>query len=74
MPSPTPTQIPLQHQVELIKVGPKFILAVDGQARLIRGINYNVNYTALPDDTKRKYHLRDFKIMHDAGINADHAF
>jgi hypothetical protein len=70
LPSPTPTQFPLVHQTELIKVGPKFILAVDGQARFIKGMNYNVNYTALPDDAKRKYHLRDFKIMRDAGINA----
>jgi hypothetical protein len=69
-PSPTPTQIPMQHQVELHKNDSKFSLVVDGQPRFIKGINYNVNYTALADEIKRKYHTRDFKIMRDAGVNA----
>ena len=33
-------------------------------------MNYNVNYTALDEETQRKLHRRDFQIMRDAGVNA----
>ena len=70
---PTPTAEPtrvLQRKVVLIRVGKKFSLLVNGCATYVDGLNYNVNYTALADDVKRKFHNRDFKIMRDAGVNA----
>ncbi len=66
-PSPTvtrPTHVQVQRQ------NGKFILLVNGQPTVIKGMNYNVNYTALPEEIKRKRHQRDFRIMHDAGVNA----
>ncbi len=33
-------------------------------------MNYNVNYTELSEDTRRKLHRRDFQILRDAGVNA----
>jgi beta-galactosidase/beta-glucuronidase len=33
-------------------------------------MNYNINYTVLPQDTQLKLHRRDFQIMRDAGVNA----
>ncbi|MGB8646752.1 MAG: hypothetical protein WCF84_16040, partial [Anaerolineae bacterium] len=45
-------------------------LAVNGRPVTLIGMNYNVNYTALPAETKRKLHERDFRILRDAGVNA----
>ncbi len=70
-PTPVPTATPIrERRVELQKSGTTFSLVVNNHPTYIRGLNYNVNYTALPDDLKRKYHQRDFQIMRDAGINA----
>ncbi len=68
-PSATPTPV-RQRQVELQRAGKKFSLAVNGRPTYVTGLNYNVNYTALPDDVKRKFHKRDFQIMRNAGVNA----
>lgn len=46
------------------------ILTVNGQPRIMTGMNYNVNYTLLPEDVKRARHRRDFEIMRAAGVNA----
>ena len=32
-------------------------------------MNYNVNYTHLPEDEQRKLHRRDFQTLSDAGVN-----
>ena len=70
-PTPTPDPTPnRQRQVALKRDGNKFSLLVNGNPTYITGLNYNVNYTALPDDVKRKFHNRDFKIMQNAGVNA----
>jgi hypothetical protein len=73
LPSLTPTSVPTQvrqRQVELKRTGNKFSLVVNGCPTYVAGLNYNVNYTALPDDVKRKLHQRDFQIMQNAGVNA----
>ncbi len=67
-PTPVPTQV-RQRQVELQRTGKKFSLLVNGRSTYVTGLNYNVNYTALPDDVKRKFHKRDFQIMRNAGVN-----
>ena len=67
--TPEPTKI-RQRQVTLKRDGKKFLLLMNGSSTYIAGLNYNVNYTALPDDVKRKFHNRDFKIMQNAGVNA----
>jgi hypothetical protein len=46
------------------------LLTVNGQPVTITGMNYNVNYTQLPAETKLALHRRDFQIMKDAGVNA----
>jgi hypothetical protein len=66
-PSPTPTS---PTKVKVRRVGDRFALTVNRQLTTITGMNYNVNYTALPDDVKRKRHRRDFQILRDAGVNA----
>ena len=69
-PTPSPTATPVRgRRVELNKNGTRFSLIVNGRPTYVQGLNYNVNYTALPNDIKRKYHHRDFQIMRDAGIN-----
>ncbi|MBI3912774.1 MAG: hypothetical protein HY327_01065 [Chloroflexi bacterium] len=71
VPSPTATTTPiLQRQIELRRIGNKFTFVVNGRPTYLAGINYNVNYTALQADVKRKYHQRDFQLMKNAGINA----
>ena len=50
--------------------GDQFMLMVNGRPTYITGMNYNINYTELPEDTQLKLHRRDFKIMRDAGVNA----
>jgi hypothetical protein len=66
---PSPTQV-RQGRVELMRDGKKFTLVVNGYPTYVKGMNYNVNYTELPDDVKRKFHQRDFQIMRNAGVNA----
>lgn len=69
--SPTPSPAPLRPtQVAVHRVNGKFALVVNRQRTLIKGMNYNVNYTALPGDMKQRQHRRDFRIMRDAGVNA----
>ncbi len=69
--SPTPSPTPIRPtQVQVRRVEGKFALMVNGQRTLVKGMNYNVNYTALPDPVKRRRHRRDFRIMRDAGVNA----
>lgn len=66
---PSPTQV-RSRRVELMRDGKKFTLVVDGSPTYVKGLNYNVNYTGLADDVKRKFHQRDFQIMRNAGVNA----
>ncbi len=65
--SPTPMQ---PTHVEVRRVEGKFRLLVNGQPTTVTGMNYNVNYTALPDEVKRRRHRRDFRVMRDARVNA----
>lgn len=67
--TPAPTQI-RQRIVELKRANNKFALVVNDRPVYLKGVNYNVNYTALADDLKRKFHHRDFEIMQNAGVNA----
>jgi hypothetical protein len=53
-----------------IQPKPALRLLVNGQARPLIGMNYNVNYTLLPPETRKARHERDFKILRDAGVNA----
>lgn len=80
-PSPTLTPVNLTpsvslhtksqtSKVEIRRIGDAFAFIVDDQPVIIKGMNYNVNYTALTDETKRRLHRRDFQILHDAGVNA----
>lgn len=46
------------------------LLTVNGSPVTITGMNYNVNYTRMPEATRLALHRRDFKVMHDAGVNA----
>lgn len=62
--SNTPSQVSVQRN------GKQFRLIVNGRPVYITGMNYNVNYTELPEDEQLTRHRRDFKIMHDAGVNA----
>ena len=43
---------------------------VNRQPTIVRGMNYNVNYTHLAEDVQQKLHRRDFAILRDAGVNA----
>jgi hypothetical protein len=45
------------------------MLVANGQPTIVKGMNYNVNYTELPEDTRRRLHRRDFQILRDAGVN-----
>lgn len=70
-PTPLPTTTPVrERRVKLNKNGSRFTLTVNDRPTYVRGLNYNVNYTMLPDHLKRQYHQRDFRIMRNAGINA----
>ena len=66
-PSATPG---VASRVYVRRSGDQFTLLVNGQPTYIKGMNYNVNYTNLPEDTQLEMHRRDFKIMRDAGVNA----
>jgi hypothetical protein len=57
-------------KTEIRRSGTQFTLLVKGQPIVIKGMNYNVNYTSLPEETQLSLHRRDFKIMRDAGVNA----
>ncbi len=46
------------------------LLTINDQPVVITGMNYNVNYTRLPDQTKQSLHRRDFQILKNAGVNA----
>jgi hypothetical protein len=46
------------------------ILVVNGQDTIVTGMNYNVNYTGLSEESKRLRHRRDFQILHQAGVNS----
>ncbi len=46
------------------------ILTIDDRPARITGLNYNVNYTSLPEATRRTLHRRDFQIMQAMGVNA----
>lgn len=65
--SPTPIR---QHVVQLQRNGSRFVLVVNNQPTYVTGMNYNVNYTGRPDELKRRFHRRDFQILHAAGVNA----
>ena len=65
--SPTPVG-PTKSEIQRTERG--LLITINGQARIITGMNYNVNYTGLPDATKRELHHRDFRIMRAAGVNA----
>ena len=64
--SPTPTS---PSGVEVQRNGSSFVLLVNGQPTIVRGMNYNVNYTNLPEETQWKLHRRDFQILREAGVN-----
>ena len=65
--SPTPTAL---SRVEVQHSGDSFVLAVNSRPTIVRGMNYNVNYTQLAQDLQLKLHRRDFKVLSDAGVNA----
>jgi hypothetical protein len=82
LPSQTPTPIrtatasavssstpSVPARVEVQRRRDRFILLVNGQPTIVRGMNYNVNYTQLPTDEQLKLHRRDFQILRDAGVN-----
>jgi hypothetical protein len=56
-------------RIQLAKFGNQWAFSVNGKPIYIKGMNYNVNYTELNEETQWKLHRRDFKIMRDAGIN-----
>ncbi len=68
----TPTA-PVRAPITQVRIHPTErgrLLLVQDQPVLLTGMNYNVNYTELPEETKRAYHRRDFRVMKDAGVNA----
>ena len=46
------------------------LLTVNDQPVVVTGMDYDVNYTSLPEETRRALHERDFQIMKSAGVNA----
>lgn len=69
--TPSPTATPIrQRQIELRKNGNQFVFVVNGKPTYLTGLNYNVNYTALAEETKRNFHRRDFELMKNAGVNS----
>ncbi|MGE5265552.1 MAG: hypothetical protein ACM3S0_19420, partial [Acidobacteriota bacterium] len=46
------------------------VLVVNGRDTLVTGMNYNVNYTGLPEEIKRARHRVDFRILSEAGVNS----
>lgn len=72
--TPPPTRVPsltpiIQSKLEIRRVGNQPTIFVNGRATFVKGLNYNVNYTALDEDLRWQLHRRDFKIMRDAGVN-----
>lgn len=73
MQTPSPAAAPplvLVSKTGIQKDTRGLLLTVNGQPVIITGMNYNVNYTGLPAETKLALHRRDFGIMKDAGVNA----
>ncbi len=68
-PSPSPTS-PSDIRVRIRRTERGRLITVNGRPMVITGMNYNVNYTALPAETKQALHRRDFQIMKEAGVNA----
>ncbi len=71
-PLSTPTRVslpalPAKVQIERDEHG--FLLTANGRPVTITGMNYNVNYTRFPLETKLAMHRRDFQVMRDAGVN-----
>jgi hypothetical protein len=66
--TPPPTLASTPH-VEIRRNATTSALLVNGRATYVKGMNYNVNYTALDEDVQWKLHRRDFQIMRNAGIN-----
>ncbi len=68
-PTPSPSRPDGTH-VKIRRTERGRLLAVNGHPTVLTGMNYNVNYTQLPVETKRALHRRDFQIMKRAGVNA----
>jgi hypothetical protein len=68
-PSPSPKR-PNGTRVRIHRTERGRLLTINGHPTVLTGMNYNVNYTQLPAETKRALHRRDFQIMKDAGVNA----
>lgn len=66
IPSPMQAALP---QIEIRRNATTSALWVNGHAIYVKGMNYNVNYTALEQDLQWKLHRRDFQIMRDVGVN-----
>ncbi len=68
-PAAAPPYVPISRSG--IRRDPRgLLLTINDQPVMITGMNYNVNYTRLPESTKQTLHRRDFQIMKDAGVNA----
>ncbi len=71
MQKPTPSsRWPDGIRVRIRRTELGHLLIVNGHPTVLTGMNYNVNYTQLPAETKRALHRRDFQIMKQAGVNA----
>lgn len=69
---PTPTPLPppaLPAKVQIERGEHGFRLNANGRHVTVTGMNYNVNYTGFPLETKLAMHRRDFRVMRDAGVN-----
>lgn len=74
-PMPTPNATPSRtpkgpSMVEIRKASSGLALYVNGRPRMIRAINYNVNYTQKPEPEQLALHRRDFQILRQHGFNA----
>jgi hypothetical protein len=69
VPTRTPPRPITPTIVELRKTGNNFALLINSRPTYVKGLNYNVNYTALEEDLQWKLHRRDFQIMRNAGVN-----
>ncbi len=69
--APAPVPLPAAPSVVTIRPNARGLAwTVNGNAAFITGMNYNVDYTRMPEPLKRSLHERDFKIMHAMGVNA----
>ncbi len=69
----TPAPVPLPAAPSVVGIRPDargLAWTVNGSPMMITGMNYNVNYTGLPETVKRSLHQRDFKLMQAMGVNA----